>query len=821
MNFELLVKNFEQTARLSRVADLAFRIIRSFILAMFVLGLWSLVQPNEDTGQLAITIGTFVISLALAKSRPRNAISPESLRMHLEMSHPERASSALSLGKPSTAASLDSTSPSDWSEPAQLELAKFQREEIRHHAGIMSSLVVPALIAVLCLGWARPSFNTVIADVKDAVSFFMRGASLKVVQGAATEQNIKMGDRIPLSPSAPTKIDLIAPNLIEVHFNGGLDKTTPTVELRRPERDGKKSEVFQSFQMMPSRLGTSDEESTHNFSVSIAISDSVDLYIPSISATKPLATIQVKQLPVPRVNLIATQALTEPWPDDQPISLQIKVEAENPIETIRLLIRSGGRVSRETVNTVIGGDKLSITTDYRLVLESYVESDLAEVEIVAEAVDRALPTPMVGQSAPLRVSTASAYGRYKQALQTLREIKTLVDEAISKRMEKLPDEALDLARKANARASDSPFFDGLDRVQIEKFEATIVKNKFNGESDEAMDDLSGSLNSFLFEHEILDDRERDRDFFVSIRGLSRLIEQERDRRPIEVKSVTERIRSFLDERQKRWTKRVEFLGAAAAPQTWAKIRDGKPFHGALLKVDAFDNQNTPKSHSEALTVLSKSVVEYRSWIEELEAKEDEARAKADSERQQGLASARDELKEIQKRQGEISTSLDRAAEKKAEDLAKDWPAVRMSQSANEKAASGLEGKLRSISPGAGARIKAAAEAMEQTVKNGGEGNFGPAETFADQAGRLLRQADQAAKQQQQQSGRDRGRRRRVTGDNYYGQSVVGGDVEIKREYQVDRRYREDILDEVRNSGSGGTDTENRSLLDNYLRQVIR
>jgi len=251
------------------------------------------------------------------------------------------------------------------------------------------------------------------------------------------------------------------------------------------------------------------------------------------------------------------------------------------------------------------------------------------------------------------------------------------------------------------------------------------------------------------------------------------------------------------------------------------VRDNKPFHGALHKVDSLDAQNTPKAFSESLTLLSKSVVEYRTWIEELEAKEDEVRAKADSERQQGLASARDELKELQKRQGEISTALDRAAEKKKEDLEKNWPAVRMSQNANAKAAQSLEGKLRSLAPGAGVRIKAAAEAMEVTVRNGGDGNFPGAETMADQAGRLLRQADQATKQQQQQGGRDRGRRRRVTGDNYYGQSVVGGDVEIKREYQVDRRYREDILDEVRNSGSGGSDTENRSILDNYLRQVIR
>ena len=58
----------------------------------------------------------------------------------------------------------------------------------------------------------------------------------------------------------------------------------------------------------------------------------------------------------------------------------------------------------------------------------------------------------------------------------------------------------------------------------------------------------------------------------------------------------------------------------------------------------------------------------------------------------------------------------------------------------------------------------------------------------------------------------------MTGDSYYGQSVVGGDIEIRREYQVDRRYREDILDEVQNAEY---DEDNRTLLESYLRHVVR
>ena len=48
--------------------------------------------------------------------------------------------------------------------------------------------------------------------------------------------------------------------------------------------------------------------------------------------------------------------------------------------------------------------------------------------------------------------------------------------------------------------------------------------------------------------------------------------------------------------------------------------------------------------------------------------------------------------------------------------------------------------------------------------------------------------------------------------------LLGGDIEITRDYQVDRRYREDVLNDVQGSGY---DEESRSLLENYLREIVR
>ena len=44
-------------------------------------------------------------------------------------------------------------------------------------------------------------------------------------------------------------------------------------------------------------------------------------------------------------------------------------------------------------------------------------------------------------------------------------------------------------------------------------------------------------------------------------------------------------------------------------------------------------------------------------------------------------------------------------------------------------------------------------------------------------------------------------------------------MEIQREYQVNRRYREDVLEEVRRARA--TEGRDKELLENYLRKVIR
>lgn len=813
------------------------RFFRAAVMAAAAISIWSVVAPAQEFEQLALGalafVVTFVCDLRKERAASRN-IELNDLALALEMKHSASTSAPLNLLLP------EAPLPDDWRRHLESEVKELRRFELGRNVALATTLVLPLALSFITLPQTAPSFKTAINSVSNAVSRLNRGATLRVVQGATAETPEKPYD---LKASEPLKLELLAQNLIEVRVTGGgFGKSAPTVELRRkpmkdpfaeasgsgsasasgsPSGSGSENKVFQSFQMMPQRdpndRQAEGEEATV-YTISFAATEPVELFIPALSDTKPLALITVRQLPIPKVKLTLVTQLEDPWPDDQPLNFKIQVKAENPLQLVRLLIKSGQRTSKETVANVLAEDKTELTQDYRLTLESYVESDMAQVEIVAEAIDRSLPNPLVGYSDPVKINTASAYGRYRATLQTLRDLKQLVDDAVSKQESKLPKESADLAKKASDQSERSPFFDGLDRVQIHRFDAKLEEMRAEPSQDKLME-LSSNLNDFLFEHEILDDRERDRDFFVAARSLSRLIEQDINQRPVALKTVSDRMRKFLDDRHDRWGRRVDRLPPDQKPQKWAEMAAKKPFHDVMNQIDKLDEaaKTSTKAKSDQLTALSKAVVDYRAWIEELEQAEDKAREQGEKQRQEGLASARDQMRELQKRQGEISAELDRAGERSQSELESQWPATRMKQNANIKDTKRLESQMRSLSPQANARVQAAVQAMEGASESGNDNNFGLAESNSDLAGRLLRQAESAASQSQQKR-RSRGRRRRVTGDNYYGQSVVGGDIEIKREYQVDRRYREDILEEVQNSP---IDDENRVLLESYLREVIR
>ncbi len=815
-----MIRTEELTNRINRLlrSGIYFawfvRIAAFLLIAFSAVGIWQAVDTTDLRDPSGIVIALLLAGIACWPRYRVRKISPAVTNINLDI---------MNIAPIPAESSDDSQSEEFQNQEQQAHLLQFYEQLKSEQSGrnmqFASSLALPALLFAAVASLAPSTLPDAWSTVSSIVKRLNSGATIKIVEGIAQKD---APSEFKLSSGKELEIEVLEENMIEITLVASrAPGVAYTVELRRVEVQPGEDEVFQSFRLGEDGITSGSEEDTSSFRISFTATQPVRVVIPTISKDRSLAVIKVKSLPVPRVRLtVATELGEDPWPDDRPLPLRITAKAENPLQTITMLIRSSEKTSRELVVNVMNEANLSIDTNYSLLLEPYIDSDFAEVELIAEAVDRSVPDNLVGLSNPVRISTVSAYGRYRQTLNSMRQVKEQLDDSIGKKSDKLPSEIAEIMKKALKQSDESPFFDGIDRVQIEQFDSEIKSLEREYDS-ERLAQTSSDINDFLFEHEALDDKERDRDFFVSIRGLSRVVEQPVAKRSGSVDTATERILKFLDDRSERWKLRVNRLPEDYHPKQWPRVRDERPFHAALNAVAK--SAKTDATRQDALTRLSKLTTEYRDWIEDLEKMEEQHREQQEQKRQQGLANARDQLKELQKRQGEISQNLDRAAERPASEFSGKWPSTRMEQQSNINETTSLENQIRSLSPAAGERIKVAIDAMKFTLESGNQQKFGDAESGSDMAGRLLRQADSAARKAQkpQQSGR---RRRRVTGDGYYGQSIVGGDIEIKRDYQVDQRYREEVLNEIRqtlNESDDQTSSQDRRYLEDYLRSVIR
>ncbi len=774
------------------------RVLRGGILALCTFLLWAWVSPEAWGQQLAIFFVSLAVFLMLGWQKALRLSTMGEWLMSLEMGNPQSKKSAFQLSKEQV---LDPA----WNEWVDGELQRHRHEGWQLLISKGATLLLPLFFLVILSQTAGQAWESALQSLQRAALSLTYGARMRVVEGLpdADPGMIKLSRKT-------LDLTVLEQNLIEVLVTAPPE-SAPMLQLK--DSNGKNLQTFR----LVKAPGPQGNETIGRFSVTFALTEDSQLFLSTLSSSNPTANVHVKHLPVPQVSLSSIADPDNPWPDDKPLPLEIEVKAEHPLQNVQLIIKSGERTHRELVSEVLAQDKMELQTSYSLPLESYMEQDLQELEIVAEATDRALAGPLVGRSKPLVLKVASAYGRYRATLQTLQEAKQELDRGLQGQDAFNAKHLAELGNKVSKQAEDSPYFDGLDRHQMrvfqQSFEALAKKPNM-----EMMVQTSEDLNRFLFEHESLDDRERDRDFFVAARTLSRLLEQKSEERKVAVDKVMDRMQNFLEERHKRWNTRVKHMDPQHHPQEWESVQK-KPFSQALNQIEKMDKTKPPQTY-DALQKLSQTVESYRQWIEALEAKEDASRAEQEKQRQQGLANAQNQLRELQKRQSQVSTKLDKATERQSQDLQDSWASVRMDQNSNIKGTKELEGQLRSLSPTAGERMKAATEAMEATVNSGNQAQFADAESASDMAGRLLQQAESAARQSQKDSGK-RGRRRRVTNDQYYGNQVAGGDVDLRRDYQVNRRYREDVLDDVRALKKRESSEESDNLLEDYLRKVIR
>lgn len=741
----------------------------SIVAALLVGGVMQLL--HEPSSLVHALVCSFVFVLTLCSFyRPRKKINRTALLLTLD-----RENAAV---QPAPyAMRADDTACAAWQAALQrcrAGITRWEWQRLRHVGGRLLLLLL-LFVAVMwggALTWPRvlPAYHHILALLQTE-------ARLTVLPAGERQFQLRADDapQIALSKHELALIEIAAPQL----------KQNPLMQLRV------KDEVWQEIQLQPQQPG--------RYAVTLSIDRSSTLHIDTVDANAALAYIEVKAGQTPKLTLEAQTAIKDPHPDNEALTLLITASATTPLANVKLLITTQSGTFEELVNTIVAKQKQQLVTTYRVFPEAYMESDFAEIELVATATDRNGET---GHSAPLLLNAISAWGRYQRVLEKLKEAKTLLDEKVTQ-----PASSIEMAqiratlRAAVADAHASPFFDAIDRLALEDFVAS------SGELRQSKDKLAvllEKLNAFLFEHEILDDRERDRDFFTAVRHLSWIIANRNNK----TAKYVQRFDEFLAARRQRWRLRVEALPPAQRPPRWEATRDAEPFRKGIAELAELP----PAEAQERLTALAGS---YRAWLEELEAQEDTHHRQLAQQAQQVISSARNLLQEMQQRQTRISTYLDKAMQRETEELQRGWPATRMQQKTNIKDAAPLLERLQTVSPLAVARLRSAVRAMRAAVTRGDAQQFAAAESHADLAGRLLRHARSATRNRLPMR---RQRRRAVSGDRYHGQPIIGGYIELRHDYRVNEKYREDILEEIRGSNLL---EKHRNLLDAYLRRVIR
>lgn len=792
--FRKSLNRMNHTKAMAHALYVFLSIVRAAAIGVIVTSLWNATSDGSPLVHLICGLATFFAVLGFSSLRRTHKINESSLLLSLDIQYPGSNRSPFLDGGVEG-------DPADWLAKLRREEQKIRTWELRRLSTLTGSVVMTSLLSIFMLMRAPMDIASTWSDARNLLSAMTGGMTLEILDGAAPQKS-KNNDAkqiFSLSTSKPPTIELIPSNMLKLTVIRISSSDSPPVIILKPHSNTPPL----SLQMSPSGAMKAQQ---NVWSAEFSAPESADLIIPALSS-KAAAKILVTELPTPKVQMSFESMGRELWPDHELLQLNINVSAVHPLEKVLLKITTKDKTYQESVVN-ISGETTTVTTTYRLNLQPWMEEDIVEFDIVAEATDRAEPSPLIGKSQPIHVKVASAYGRYKQALETLRTVKSSLDEARSSG-KPLAANTEEVMQRVLQQSEETPFFDGIDRSQLAQMSQKLKELK-NAKGIFKLQEVADDVGEFLLEHEILDDRERDRDLFIAIRAFSRTLEKSNPERLIESKHLTNRMLGFLDERQKRWALRVKFLGPGNMPTSWARIQHEKPFKGHVNRT-LTDAENNPKKSQGHLSTLAS---QYRAWIEELEAKEDAQRAKLEQQRQQGIANARNELRELQQRQDQISADLDRANERGAE-VQQKWPAARAGENTNIDQARGLLGKLQALSPTAGDRLSAAIEAMRLTLSAGEGSKWVEAESTADLAGRLLRDADQAANKSQKQQGR--GRRRRSGGDEYHGTSI-GGQVEIKREYQVDPRYREHILRDVEEEISEG---ENKAILDGWLHEVVR
>lgn len=720
--------------------------------------------PNEI---LAFSFLLFSVFFYFSKPRFRKKPSSAQLQFFLHIKNPSVSSLDVYL-----------------QEEVQKNVLRFEKERL---FSALRGLIIPIFllfsilipVASLFSAWGQAWKVLVLQEV----------VSLEIPSGVDPLQPAHWR----LSTGSPPLILLQSENLLVLQIK--TPGASPlSISLKKP----KNQEEIQSIQMMPVDV------SLHTQALSFSITESADLLIPELSK-KPYAHFQLAAPLIPIVTLTVMEKAGQEHIDTQPLALSIQVDSTRPLHALSLQVTTSDQTIVDPVQTFTSDQALlSYVGSHNFFAESFLHEERGEIELVAVAEDFSSPTPAVGKSKPIKITFVSAYSRYQKTLRELSKVKEQVDMLVEKNETHIDKNIIDLMQQVHTLSKEAPFFDAPDRHWLEQSAKKFQNFSVQRPDFSSLYDLSQEITHFLDEHEFSDDRDRDRDFFVAAHSISRLLSQ-RSTQEITLQHVIQKTDAFLQNRYARWDVRVHRLSPAYSVGMWEKIKTH------ILETQLREILVVP--HAKRQVVLSDLTDTYRAWIESLEKAEDAQRESQEKKREEGLVSARNELRDIQQLQGEISTALDRAEQQNLDKLTLSWPSTLAKETQATQATKRLAKKIRPLSPPASERLQVAAEAMEHTIQQGEAHQFTEAESFSHFANRLLRQAKNAS-----QEGTKSTKKKRAQGGTYHGQPIHGGDMDLRHTYRVEEQYREALLRELQEQEYT---PQEQQLIDPYLRKMIR
>lgn len=752
----------------------------------------------------------------------------EALGQHMECLHPQTATSFWSWSSASDKDALELKKV--WQQEGR-QLKACLHKDIRKKLGVLVLAVIGQAVVIGVFpeqiyrssrhalswlpGWHYPNTLTIkkgVAQIDRPSQYELRPSSSPV------EVQVLPGNRLQLKIRSHPYADQVAVILTQK----GLD-------VLGDDADSEK--MVQSFRTQKNSSYGEGSFAQVLHELSFRVEGDVSLWVPRISRAYPLADVKVMQQPLPQVGLMLQNpgGLKDPWPDEESLFFKVAAASEEPLTELRWVIQTQHGEVREPLAAVLARRQKRVIHQSSLNLARYLRSSREHMHIFAEAVARnADGRELVGRSDALEITVISSYGRYQQTLEILGQVRKGLWQWLEGGIEK-KEQLLSDVQKSYELSASTPFFDSDDREFLAHLWQSAQSSEFL-ESSDMHRELLSELHSFLEEHEFLDDRERDRDFFVASRALSGLLRTSIDAQNIaaaDVEEAAERMQHFLEQRRQRWQERVSRMTERFRPESATAVVEkrglSRRWDELMARIHEYGNAEESsaqqKAWADSMADLSEITTRYRRWIEELESAEDKRREEMSRQHVRSLGQAEQHLRLLQKEQDHIAQSLDRPQGQNLTALRASWPQTQQRQEANLSELQQLIQNLRAVPYLSTARIEGAAQAMEEVVRAGAEERFSGAEDAADLAARLLRESrQQVSNQRQHRSQQASGARsrKRVSGDGYFGGGVVY--LPLDKSHTVSERYREEVLSGI---GVPPADEKKRAVMNRYLREMVR